>query len=99
MRYLFCVFVFYASLLPGALAQEPPKQDSQGTQNNADNKRGTEQSPFIIKIIPTDSGNDKADANTTILKIMGHMLGFLTSRPPTKSQPSQLLWGLFNLLL
>jgi len=42
-------------------SQEPPRQDSQSTQQQSDaQQRGTEQSPFIIKILPASEAQEKS---------------------------------------
>jgi hypothetical protein len=53
----------FASDSWGQSQRQPPRQDTKGTQQNssADN-RGTEQTPLIVKILPTEQTNEKAEA-------------------------------------
>jgi hypothetical protein len=53
----------FASDSWGQSQRQPQRQDTQGTQQNpgADN-RGTEQTPFIVKILPTEQTNEKAES-------------------------------------
>jgi hypothetical protein len=60
MHRFFLLLIMLTWSFSNALAQEPPRQNPQSEQQNNPNERGTEQSPFIIKIIPTENGQSKS---------------------------------------
>jgi hypothetical protein len=66
-------FVIFLALLSWAYSQEtsptptkeshePQSQSAEPSQNSANDKRGTEHSPFIVKIIPTKNGGENTAA-------------------------------------
>src|SRR5260370_27512520 len=69
LRCLAIALTFLATIASDYRAQsqrQPPRQDTKGTQHNPNaGNRGTEQTPFVIKVLPSEQTKENPDSTKT----------------------------------